>query len=690
MIISYLVMLRFYILLLILLFNLSFAQPKESLTAAFTYIDHGAYSLAQESLLKLDLAQMTSAEKREYHYYYGLIFFNKKEYKKAEASFNTAISFPSTRLKNKINYELSRLSYVNKDYGSVIKYINLLPEDSELKVREDTAYLVAVSYKELGEFSDALKSYQRLITKNVSQQIYDNALKGIAEIHFKAKEYASSVTYFSQLKSSSDKSLSQRGYYYQARSYFELGENHKAEQVLKEYLNSFSHFDYLLGTYEMLADIYFASKKYQSALAFYNELVKEDSYKELALYGQGMCFYKVKKYEQALQPLLDFIEISDDVLRKERAYYYLAYMNREIKKYKQSTTYLDILIASDSSADSIKKLSLLMKISNLYSLKEYQNVVDLFKLSGESLGTNLLKQAYLKAAESAYLINDFAQAISWLNNLKYEAMDVDAIFYLANSHFNLKQYEKAEKFFSEVLKRDDGSKYRKYVLYAISESYFYKEDYDWALAYCAAFFKEYSDEYYDKCLWIKAESLFLSRKYDESYQAYNTYVSSAKKKLHKAKSFFLMGYMDYYHDRFDQAITNFDNAISKADVTNEFVVKSQVYKGNAFFQKSEWSQAILSYKKVISNVKADNVVLSDVYVRIADSYRNSSQYSIAYKWYADGYKKYSDSKWAPIYHVGQIICLKKMSKSYLTELASFKAKYSDSLYMEPLLKELEK
>ena len=208
---------------------------------------------------------------------------------------------------------------------------------------------------------------------------------------------------------------------YTGTAYYWVGETYAAqdkfldaENFLQEAISARTknrHIDYSLYS---LAGIYEKTLDYNSAVAYYDELLSFYRESELAPYAQfriGICYYELKEYDSAVlelsDPLIDKLPI--DVQTEAR--YYLANSFFKLKEYNSAANVFNEILSKyndRSKADNVRfGLGLIS-----FQQQDYVEAYNIFKvLSENALSDTIAQKSLYWSAEAKRYLNQENEAL---------------------------------------------------------------------------------------------------------------------------------------------------------------------------------------------------------------------------------------------------------------------------------------
>ncbi|MCM8786134.1 MAG: tetratricopeptide repeat protein [Candidatus Omnitrophica bacterium] len=211
-----------------------------------------------------------------------------------------------------------------------------------------------------------------------------------------------------------------------------------------------------------LGDCYFNLRDYEQAEKYYNELLKENSiFSQWAKFQIAMIEKRKGEIEKSLETL-ENIDFEDDLnlmfkVLDEKANIYML-----LERWEEAENILNSIINKFSSKKEISEIYFKLGIIN-FNKKEFDKSILFFKKSIELSYEDLIKEKSLFFLGYVnYLKKDFNASFRVWQDLieKYpESSFISQIYFLKGKNFyNENNHKYAERFFKEVIKRDNPYK----------------------------------------------------------------------------------------------------------------------------------------------------------------------------------------------------------------------------------------
>ena len=348
--------------------------------------------------------------------------------------------------------------------------IQLLKKVSIPESRKEFAivpFKMGDSFLNLGQFEEAIKSYNKAIVSNPKfAYAYNN--RGIAFYNLNQSELA-----FDDFnKALNLNSTFKRAYKNRASIYDDLG---KYDLALEDYHNAIKIDSKYVDAYHNLGVTYLFMKEYDSALMNFNKALGLDSEKYTCYNGIGLIHFERRQYDSAL---INFNKVISFIPK-----FALAYNNRGLTYFHTNKT--DSALMDYDKAIQLKhdfpqvynNKGLIYRGKNEYdsALIYYEKAIELnpeFYNAYENRGT---LKFVLKEYEFA--LSDYKKAISLKPNIG------EPYYSCGNLYLTISKYDSASIYYTKAIEliEDYKSDYKSYAYTGRGRSYMALKKYEFAL-----------------------------------------------------------------------------------------------------------------------------------------------------------------------------------------------------------------
>lgn len=354
-----------------------------------------------------------------------------------------------------------------ENYDQAIKKFEIIIKEFPLSQYLKNAYLfLFLIYLKTDRIDSAINLYKEYrekfdIDENIEKQIGEKILQKGIEL-FKNKNIQDAKKYFSLIT----EKFKQKDLILWANYYYGLCEYQESN-----FLNAKDYFekviisgkgDIVSDSKLKLGDCYFNVREYEIAEKYYNELLNENSiFSQWAKFQLAIIEKRKGEIIKSLE-ILDGIDFGNDLnlmfkVLDEKANIYIL-----LERWKEGEDILNLLINKFPSTKEIAEIYFKLGIVN-FNKNEYDKSILFFKRAIELSQEDSIKEKSLfYIGYINYIKRDFNISFKYWQDLieKYpESSFISQIYFLKGKKFyNENNQKQAEKFFKEVIKKDNSYK----------------------------------------------------------------------------------------------------------------------------------------------------------------------------------------------------------------------------------------
>lgn len=542
------------------------------------------------------------------YYWIGQSYANENKYIEAVEFLLEAVS--SDRYGDKIDYTIYSLAYIyelQKKYSDAVTYYDELlayhtkstlvpsaqfriggsyfklkeyeravleltdPLILELPEKEQTeaGYLLANSYFRLGQYEKAENTFREVLKQNSSDNIERELKFGVAWVNFQQQNYGEAYQQFLELTLiGKQDSISIKSLYWSGESKRYLGETGHAEKIYQTFL----------------ADL------------------ESNSYTDAVRLSLGIIQYNRKEFKEASTNLI-ISSYSTNKNFKSRALILLGEINLEYENYREAELYFERIVEIPLLPQDVSNRAILGLGVAQYYLQKYDDAsMNLIDLSVRARDFEKRK-THFYLAEINFAMGNFqkAQQHFYRVDLGDDYIGKSALYGMAYSYFNLKDYGNSAYYFKEYL-----AKYKNYGNFVdaqlrLADSYFGMKNFDLASAEYDKYFSKYSDRSgNDFVLFQYGQSLFKSGKNNSAIKKFKQLLEMFPNSKYCDDSRYLIGWIYFQKDNFNLAIANYKILIKEYPKSS--IVPIAYYSiGDSYYNSEKYDSSIVYYRKIINN-----------------------------------------------------------------------------------------
>ncbi len=584
----------------------------------------------------------------------GLIYFDKSEYTKSRERLVKLLNdYPGGEHTGTAFYWIGE-SYAKENHlEDAIDFLEKAVVDKQgNRYKDYSIYTLANVYERTGDYTNAVKYYDDLLTHYPESPLATQAQIRIGICYFKLKDYQSSIL---ELNNPNLASLSGDSYaeslYLLANSHYRVQEYDEAEKSYNEIIAKFPSSDIIRNAYYGLGWTYFQQKKYNDSFKIFDFLsAGDDSIAVKSYLWKGESKRYAGQYSEALQIYKSFVQKYPTNPLAQEVEYQMGVINFEQNQLEQSTRSLITATSSGDPYIRARAYTLLGEIE--LSKNQYQKALKYFEpavgLTQDNNDVN--KRALLGTAITNFQLGDYNKSLETL--LKIENTDASfepnkVNFYLGETFFALGRYKEALSRYNYVSNADD--ELNKLAVYGRAYSYFNNGDYQDAAYRFSEFVDKYpsdkrtvdaklrlADSYYGSKNYSGASKIYKGiftadqtliddpsiqyqyaqalYKSGETASAINQFLELQKRYPNSQfgeNSLYTVGWIKFQEEKFDEAIDDYHNVLLV--YRNTSLAPIIYYSiGDAFFNQSKYDSAITNYQRVISRFPSSDYVFDAI------------------------------------------------------------------------------
>jgi len=474
-------------------------------------------------------------------YFYGLEFFQNRNYKTAKEYFIKSIKVNNDRKFTALAYFWLGESYykLNEIENAQREYKNFLyvTEAKKTPYFSTGYYNLGYTYLKQENFAEAKACFSKFITLedgNTKTIRYADAYVRLADCYFALKEYNNAITYFNEVINRNGQDVDY-SLYQKAIILGLQGKDNEKLESLRILTTRYSGSPYMDDGLFEIANMHFISGDYVLAQTKFNYLIQEfpkSPYYLAALLKVGLADYNLNKTEQALSR---FSEI--------------------INKYPYSSEAREAFKAAKEIYEDMGKAEEVFKL-----------------MPSQSLTQSFQDSTTYNSAFSHVRKGNYAEAISslekYLQKFPNGYFAINAHYYLATCALYLNRRELALENFEEVIQKSPN-------------------------------------EFVEKSLKNAAELYYLNSSYEKALQAFTQLEEIAATQENTMLAMMGQMRCHFKLGEFEQTIQIADKILNMTSVSRENKTEAYYYNGKAEFELQKYDLALPAFKQVIDNNNAD-------------------------------------------------------------------------------------
>ena len=274
---------------------------------------------AAQSLIKLGEKDEAAAElefivnniswsnfREEAYYYLGLIYFDYKKFSIARARFESLLEeFPGRKFSGSALYWIGE-SYAAEDkLDDAIEFLLKAVDDkANNNFRDYSIYTLATVYEKKGDYENAVKYYDQLLSYYRDSPLLVSAQIRIGICYFYLKDYRNSILNFNrQIKRyGANKNYFIRALYYKASSLERLDKKGEALSTYKSVISNGKNPVIMAASIFAAGSLEFKDGNYSEAFDYFKKILigyPDSPYGRESLFFSAECSFFLKSYPEA-------------------------------------------------------------------------------------------------------------------------------------------------------------------------------------------------------------------------------------------------------------------------------------------------------------------------------------------------------------------------------------------------------
>lgn len=512
--------------------------------------------------------------------------------------------YPDTGYKEEIETLLIDSYITSKNYKEALKLLESKRSFENRVAYQKVAFYRGVEVYNEANYNEAKALFEASIKEAKDAQFTTRATFWKAETDYHLTNYNDALIGFKQFEQQSESGSTSEIKnidYNLAYTYFKLKNYDKASEHFQKFINN--HKDDRLrlnDAYLRLGDGYFVSSNYNKAIQAYDEAIKINEIEsDYAYFQKAMSYGYIGQGSKKIEGLNSFIEAYPKSSLRDDAMYELANSYVKNNENTKAMAMYDRLNSEYKNSVFVSK-ALLRQGLSYYNANDNERALGKFKTVARDFPSSEDANQAVATARLIYIdlgrVDEYAAWVKTLDYVEVTDAELDNTTYLAAE----KQYldnntDKAIKQFNLYLNEFPNG------IHAL-KSHFYLAE------------------------------LYSKKDLPQNAQPHYEYVVSKPKGEYTEQAIVKLSETYLNNSSWDKAIPLLKRLENEADYPQN-ITYAQSNLMNAYYQKTNYNEAVSYAEKVLSNSKIDNKVKSDAQIIIARSAiktGNEDQAKIAY------------------------------------------------------------
>jgi len=383
--------------------------------------------------------------------------------------------------------------------------------------------------------------------------------------------------------------------------------------------------------------IYYTLQQNEKAIASFNQIKSNASYKKIISYYMLQIDYRNGNYAEVTEKGKELLKSADT---KKRAEILPLLADASFKTNDLDAALEYYLQLEKQSRNQLTRQDLYqMGLIRYQSGKYKEAIVSFQKLNGDSDSLDqhaayLLAQCYLKTDQKIFARTAFLSAYK---NDQDKQLSIDALLNYArlSQETGSDPYNEATTLLQQFLEKNPQSSHKKEVHQLLVQLYLTTKNYDAALQSLESNKNDPEMQaVYEQLLFSLAIDLFNQGQYEKSI-SYFKKINSSANPLNSAAAIFWTAESYYRLKNFVDAQSNYKKFFAHRSASKTDLLQLATYNlGYCYFQLKQYPSALQSFKQYLSNPLSDQPkITADATCRIGDCYFINKEYSKAIEAY---------------------------------------------------------
>ena len=510
-------------------------------------------------------------------------------------------TYPNSNRITEVKEVLSH-AYVNaNNYNKAIEYIESLPRRGPTvdKAYQKAAYLKGTELFNMERYTEATTFFEKSLQYPIDAAMAGECHYWCGEAYSIAGKYEQAIDHYAAIVSpasgsSADMMLLAR--YGLGYAYYNLKQYDRALFNFKEFTNKAPKNNSYLGDATLrLADSYYVAKQYPEALSTYRKVLAMNSPdKDYAHLQAGLILGIQSKYSEAASELAEVIKAPSSAY-KEEALFRLAQLDFEQGKYGNAAAgFTRVIDGSQTSA--FLPYAYAKRASSYYNLKDYNKTAADYIYVIEHYTTHPAADGVLVSLQEALNLagrsGEFDKYFGLVKSANPDAKGLESVQYeAAKSTYFSQDYNRAITRLQDYIAAYPESPRIVEAKYYVAESHYRLKDYASALRIDKEIGNDNTFQMINKVVARIAELEFRDGKYENAVPAYMRLasISTSKKDLYTAWSGLMESH--YLLSTYDSADKYANLIIEKGNINAGAVNKASLYLGKTAMARGDYETA---------------------------------------------------------------------------------------------------
>lgn len=566
--------------------------------------------------------------------------------------------------------------YSAQEYQSAVNLADTLINNYYYTEPVPAAFFIkGLSLNELGKYTEARISFQKIINDFSESPDFVNAKVQIGISYFREKDFDNSLSSFLEVTENfAGQFDSSQVYFDLMNTYYELK---RYDEAMACFDNVKFGSDYYASAFSRASKIYSLRSEYDKAIEFLNnirETAKDSShvYYEADLnYALADVYISKNDFYNAVNLLTKVIEDTvigvNKYILKLQAYYGRGVISYQIGNYGTTVSDMEYLLADSEFNNRLEnfipavKERLALGYSKTGKINEGLALIN--QMIEEQTDEKEKARLYSSISNIYYEAGDYRNAIASAENvLKIEGIDestiVNSYITLSQSYKELNDIPKSVNILLEASEKYPQAEEIPLVLYSLGAVYFDSREYEKAADIFNKFITRYPEHLNVKeARYFRGYSYYESGNWSQAYNSFKQYIAAYPEDPLALETQFYAAEALFNQKEFNNAVREY-RAVYTRYPNSEFAPMAMYNEGWCYFELKETEKMIDIFKRLADRYPKSDYA-GDALFTIGDYYYNKKEYASAQEAYTvliekvPNYHKVEEAK-ELIYDLSQI------------------------------------
>lgn len=585
----------------------------------------------------------------------GQYFYENSNYEQAQATLEQIVEeHPDRATAARALYQLGTMARAQDNLKEALRYFRrLVQEYPDTELAPDALYAVGSTQVQLERYDEAAQSFEMLGDQYPNSPHAKTLGLALANVYYELGNYERVVEEVKRRLPNVEGETRERANFLLAEAYNHLGDSENAIVYYKRFTedNTDSPFYrpalyglawnyYKQDTYQWAADrfarvhaghtdqlaekatYYEAVNRYlanqpDEAASLYRELLQtwpNSSLADQAQYELGMIHYGQRQWEAANEAFAAVIDQHPESSRRGDAFYMRGNTFIALNSFDQALQSFDRAIALNAAPDSLKQEIIFQKAWLLYNNERFEEAASSFMDFYQSdTASDRKSDALFWGAESFFQLGNYDRAEMLFNRYLEQHPQGEHAgatrYALGWVYFRQQRYEEAARAFDRFLASNAGADsdipYRQDARLRLADSYYALKRYPSAIRT----YRQVEGDATDYALYQTGQALDLADRPQDAIKTLRQLVRQHPQSDWRDEALYRIGFINFQNQNFEAAITAYRRVIEEYP-DSPLAAKAQYGVGDAQYNAGNLNQSVAAYRRVLERYP-DSPFVSD-------------------------------------------------------------------------------